>query len=200
VIRRGRRFERDLHDGAQQHVVSLALQLRGVQLLVESDQHQLNEQLSLAVSGFGAISDELREISRGMHPAILSRGGLRAAIKGLARRSAVPVELDLQIDRRMSDQVEVVAYYIVAEALTNAAKYAQASEVTVRANVEDGTLRLIISDDEIGGAAVGGGSGLIGLQDRVEVLGGSFGVDSPDGVETMLVASIPVEARGPQPK
>ena len=195
-----RRFERDLHDGAQQHVVSLALQLRGVQLLVEPDQHQLNEQLSLAVSGLGAISDELREISRGMHPAILSRGGLGAAIKGLARRSAVPVELDLHIDRRMSDQVEVVAYYVVAEALTNAAKYAQASEVTVRANVEDGVLRLAVSDNGVGGAVVGDGSGLIGLQDRVEVIGGSFEVNSPSDVGTTLVASIPVEAHGPRQK
>jgi signal transduction histidine kinase len=192
-----RRFERDLHDGAQQHVVSLALQLRAAQLLVEPDQHRLNEMLSLAVSGLGAISAELREISRGMHPAILSRGGLGAAIKGLARRSAVPAILDLHIDRRMSDQVEVVAYYVVAEALTNAAKYARASEVTVRAAVEDGQLRLTVSDNGIGGAAVGAGSGLIGLQDRVEVLGGSFEVDSPPGVGTTLTASIPVGAHGP---
>ena len=178
--------------------MSLALQLRSVQLLVEPDQHQLNEQLSLAVTGLGTISDELREISRGMHPAILSRGGLGAAIKGLARRAAVPVGLDLHIDRRMSDQVEVVAYYVVAEALTNAAKYAHASEVLVRAAVEDEELRLAVSDNGVGGALVGGGSGLIGLQDRVEVLGGSFEVDSPNGVGTTLVALIPVEAHRPQ--
>jgi signal transduction histidine kinase len=195
-----RRFERDLHDGAQQHVVSLGLQLRAAQLLVEPDQVRLDQQISTVVAGLSAISDELRELSRGMHPAILSRGGLGAAIKGLARRCAVPVVVELDIDQRVSDQVEVVAYYVVAEALTNAAKYADASEALVRASIEDGQLRLTVSDNGIGGAVVGNGSGLIGLQDRVEVLGGTFEVNSPQDVGTTLIATIPVKARGPGTK
>jgi signal transduction histidine kinase len=195
-----RRFERDLHDGAQQHVVSLGLQLRAAQMLVRPDQLQLSEQISLVLSGIGAISAELRELSRGMHPAILSRGGLGAAIKGLGRRCALPVTLDLRIDHRMSDEVEVVAYYVVAEALTNAVKYADASDVTVCAGIDDDNLRLVVSDNGNGGAIVGGGSGLIGLQDRVEVLGGTFDVVSPHGVGTALITSIPVAGRNPQPK
>jgi signal transduction histidine kinase len=190
------RFERDLHDGAQQHVVSLGLQLRAVQLLVEPDQHQLNEQMSLVVAGLGTVAAELRELSQGMHPAILSRGGLRAAIKSLARRCALPVALELDIGTRLQEQVEVAAYYFVAEALTNAVKYARASEVAVRASIEEGDLRLTVSDNGIGGAVVGDGSGLIGLKDRVEVLAGQFEIVSSDRLGTTLTASIPLATHG----
>jgi len=127
-----------------------------------------------------------------MHPAILSKGGLGPAIKALARRSAIPVALDLGVSLRMPEQVEVAAYYVVAEALTNAAKYARASEVTVHASVADGNLHLTIRDDGVGGAAVGTGTGLIGLKDRVEVLAGQFDVISPYGLGTTLVAIIPL--------
>lgn len=187
------RFERDLHDGAQQRVVSLGLQLRAVEALVPSDRDQLRQQISLVVDGLGAVVAELQEISRGIHPAILSRGGLGPAIRGLARRSAIPVELDLAIDSRLPEQVEVAAYYIVAEALTNAAKHAQAAEVTVRARTEDGALHLMIADDGVGGAVVGSGSGLIGLKDRVEALAGHLQVVSPAGRGTTLVATIPLD-------
>ncbi|GFG51084.1 sensor histidine kinase [Mycolicibacterium agri] len=188
------RFERDLHDGAQQHVVSLGLQLRATQLLVEPDQHRLNDQMSLVVAGLRAVAAELRELSHGMHPAILSRSGLEAAIRGLARRCAIPVDLDLDISGRLPEPIEVAAYYVVAEALTNAVKYAGASEIAVHASVDDAILRLVVGDDGIGGAVVGSGSGLIGLKDRVEVLGGQFDVVSPTGVGTTLTATIPLAA------
>jgi signal transduction histidine kinase len=148
--------------------------------------------MSRAVVGLGAIATELGEISRGIHPAILSRGGLGPAIKGLARRSAIPVRLDLAVKSRMPEQVEVAAYYVVAEALTNAAKHARTSEVTVRAGIADGNLRLTIVDNGTGGAVVGRGSGLIGLKDRVEALGGRLDIVSPVGRGTTLAATIPL--------
>ena len=193
------RFERDLHDGAQQHVVSLGLQLRALEERVPPDQHELQRQISVVVDGLGSVAAELRELSRGMHPAILSKGGLGPAIKALARRSTIPVALDLDVTARMPEQVEVAAYYVVAEALTNAAKYARASEVTVRAGTADGNLLLTIRDDGIGGAVIGSGSGLIGLKDRVEVLAGRFEVVSPYGCGTTLAATIPLDSAAQDP-
>jgi signal transduction histidine kinase len=140
------------------------------------------------------VSMELQELSRGIHPAIASKGGLDPAIRTLARRSVVPVTLDLEVDRRISESVEVAAYYVVAEVLTNAAKHSQASEVSIRATAKDGQLRLSISDDGIGGAVVGKGSGLIGLKDRVEALGGHLDISSPAESGTSLVVTIPLEA------
>ena len=122
-----RRFERDLHDGAQQRVVSLGLELRAIEASIPQEYQELRDRLSHVVDGLAGVSADLQEISRGIHPAILSKGGLGPAIKTLARRSAVPVELELNVDCRMPESVEVAAYYVVAEALTNAAKHAQAS-------------------------------------------------------------------------
>jgi len=189
-----RRFERDLHDGAQQRIVSLGLQLRAAEASVPEENQELREHLSNVVDGLVGVSTELQEISRGMHPAILSKGGLGPAIKTLARRSAVPVELDLNVDRRLSESVEVAAYYVVAEALTNAAKHAQASVVTVSAVADDDELHLKICDDGVGGAAAGGGSGLIGLKDRVEALSGRLGIASPAGSGTTLTVVIPLQS------
>jgi signal transduction histidine kinase len=186
------RIERDLHDGAQQHVVSLGLQLRAIEAEVPAGRHDLRRQISVVVDGLGAVAAELRELSRGMHPASLSKGGLDPALRALARRSAIPVRLDLGVSARMPEQVEVAAYYVVAEALANAAKYAHASEVTVRASVAGESLHLAIRDDGVGGAAVGTGSGLLGLKDRVEVLAGHFDVVSPCGLGTTVVATIPL--------
>jgi signal transduction histidine kinase len=129
-----RRLERDLHNGAQQRLISLALQLRTAQASVTPHQETLKEQLAQIISGLTAVSEELREISHGIHPAILSDGGLVPACKMLARRSTVPVTLDLAVDRRLPEPVEVAAYYVLAEALTNTAKHARATHVTVRAN------------------------------------------------------------------
>jgi signal transduction histidine kinase len=189
-----RRFERDLHDGAQQRIVSLGFSLRAVEASIPEELQELRNQVSGVVDGLVGVSTELQEISRGIHPAILSKGGLGPAIKTLARRSAIPVELDLDVDRRLSESVEVAAYYVVAEALTNAAKHAQASHVDISAAACDDELRLTIKDDGVGGAVAGTGSGLIGLKDRVEALAGRLDISSPAGSGTTLTVVIPLRA------
>jgi len=188
-----RHFERDLHDGAQQRLVSLGLKLRTAEALVPPDLHQLNEQISDVVMGLAGVSEELREISRGIHPAILSKGGLCPALKALGRRSAVPVQLDLAVEGRLPETAEVAAYYVVAEALTNVAKHAQASEVSVSVELEGANLHLSIRDDGVGGADSRKGSGLLGLIDRVEALGGTMRITSKSGSGTSLLATIPLE-------
>ena len=187
-----RRLERDIHDGAQQRLVSLGLKLRLTEESVPPERDDLKSMLSEAVSGLTDVFQELQEISRGIHPAILSTGGLRAAFKTLARRSPVPVDLDVTIEQRLPESVEVAAYYVVAEALTNAAKHARASEVKVAARVTDTSLDLLVADDGIGGADSGKGSGLIGLKDRIEALGGNLRVASPPGGGTTLAITIPL--------
>jgi signal transduction histidine kinase len=186
--RRG--FERDLHDGAQQRIVSLGLQLRALET---SAQGSTREGIDRAVTDLMEVHEHLQEISRGIHPAILSRGGLGPAIKTLARRSAVPVVLDLDVDRRLPPSVEVAAYYVVAEALTNTAKHARASEVALHASYGDGELRITISDDGVGGAVTDNGSGLIGLKDRVEAVSGRLEIASPAGAGTTLAVTIPLD-------
>jgi signal transduction histidine kinase len=185
-----RRFERDLHDGAQQRLVSLGLELRTAEASVPPE---LREQISDLVTSVAGVSRDLQELSRGIHPAILSKGGLGPALKALARRSTVPVELDLSVHRRLAESAEVAAYYVVAEALTNAAKHARASEVEVCVEADDASLHLSIRDDGIGGADVGKGSGLTGLMDRVEALGGTLKISSHTGNGTSLLVKIPIE-------
>jgi signal transduction histidine kinase len=188
-----RRLERDLHDGAQQRLVALGLQVRLAEASVPPGLQALGEQLGDIVSGLTGVTTELQEISRGIHPSILSKGGIGPALKALARRSAVPVTLELAIDRRLPDSVEVGAYYVVSEALTNAAKHARASHVAVCGQAKDDVLSLSISDDGIGGADFGNGSGLIGLRDRVEALGGRMRMASPAGSGTSLDVAIPFD-------
>ena len=187
-----RRFERDLHDGAQQGLVSLGLELRALEAAVPPELPALKRQISNMVSGLAGISEDLREIARGIHPAILSKGGLGPALKNLARRSGVPVKLDLRLNRELVESAEVAAYYVVAEALTNAAKHARATEVTVCVEVDGANLRLSIQDDGIGGAHAGKGSGLAGLTDRVEALGGQIEIASHIGNGTSLLVEIPL--------
>jgi signal transduction histidine kinase len=187
-----RRFERDLHDGAQQRLVSLGLKLRAAEAAVPTELGSLRLQMAEMVDGLVDVSKDLQDISRGIHPAVLSRGGLVPALKTLARRSTVPVALDLAVEGRLPDSTEVAAYYVVAESLTNAAKHAQASEVTVKVDTDGADLRLCIRDDGAGGADARGGSGLVGLRDRVEALGGRLLVSSPLGTGTSLVATIPL--------
>ncbi|MDT5132280.1 MAG: hypothetical protein QOE41_1591, partial [Mycobacterium sp.] len=187
-----RRLERDLHDGAQQRLVSLGLQARLAEGSVPSDMPWLKAQLDDIASALTGVSRDLQEISRGIHPAILSKGGIGPALKALARRSAVPVTLDLAIDQRLPDPVEVGAYYLVSEALTNAAKHSRATQVDVCGQTKDHTLLLSIHDDGIGGADVGKGSGLLGLRDRVEALGGRMRIKSPTGSGTSLEFTIPI--------
>jgi predicted ATPase/signal transduction histidine kinase len=188
-----RRLERDLHDGAQQRLVSLGLMLRSAESSLPVELHDQKRQLSDICSALSGVSEDLREISRGIHPAILSKGGLGPALKTLARRSPVPVDLDLTIDSRFADSVEVAAHYVVAEALTNAAKHAQASQVTLSVRADDHNLNLSIRDNGVGGADSRNGSGLIGLKDRVEALGGHIEVVSPPGNGTSLRATLPLD-------
>ena len=192
-----RRIERDLHDGAQQRLVSLGLDLRNVEADVPAHLVPLRERIAELVTTVAGVSTELQELSRGIHPAVLSKGGLGPAVKVLARRSAIPVELVLSAQRRLPDPVEVAAYYVVAEALTNAAKYARASAVEVRVDIEEQDLNLSIRDDGIGGADVSKGSGLTGLRDRVEALGGILSISSHPGAGTALSARIPFAAPSP---
>ncbi|MCU1694808.1 MAG: domain S-box [Mycobacterium sp.] len=189
-----RRIERDLHDGAQQRLVSLALEMRTAEASVPPELSEFKEQLSHLIAGLAGASEDLQEIARGIHPAILSRGGLAPALKTLARRSAVPVELDLHLDRQLPDSVEVGAYYVVAEALTNAAKHARASQISVHVACGGAVLHLSIHDDGIGGADTANGSGLVGLADRVAALGGQLTVSSQPGRGTSLAAKIPLDA------
>lgn len=195
--RRG--IERDLHDGAQQRIVSLGLGLRALEASIPEEEAALRKQVDNLVNGMADLYTELQELSRGIHPAILSKGGLGPAIKTLARRSTVPVGLDLAVDRRLPESIEVAAYYVVAEALVNVAKHANASGVTVRARL-DGDLRLEITDDGNGGARSGGGSGLLGLKDRVEAVSGRLVVTSAASQGTSVAAVIPIpDEQDPQP-
>ncbi|MDX6485471.1 MAG: hypothetical protein QOF43_624, partial [Gaiellaceae bacterium] len=152
-------------------------------------------ELQLLGDGLGAVLDDLREIARGIHPAILAEGGLVPALKGLARRSAVPVALDLRLGSRVGEPLEIAAYYVASEALANAVKHAQASLVEVVLETRDGCLVLVVRDDGIGGADPLRGSGLIGINDRVEALGGTLSVDSPPGEGTALDVQLPLKAQ-----
>jgi signal transduction histidine kinase len=192
-----RRIERDLHDGIQQRLVSLGLELRAAQATLPPQLGELEEVLSRIAEGLASAFDELREISHGIHPAILSEGGLEPALKALCRRSAVPVELGLQTERRLPEPVEVAAYYVVSEALTNAAKHAQASVVQVELETPDSVMQLAIRDDGVGGAELGKGSGLVGLSDRIEALGGRLELESPAGHGTTLLIEVPLGDREP---
>ena len=187
-----RRIERDLHDGIQQQLVSLMLELRAMQAAVPPQFAELRGGLSRIAERAKDLFDQVREISHGIHPAILSESGLTPALKALARRSSVPVELDLRSGRRLPGHVEVAAYYSVSEALANAAKHAHASAVQIELDTPDTVVRLAIRDDGIGGADPAQGSGLTGLRDRIEALGGTLEVTSPAGSGTTLLVEIPV--------
>jgi signal transduction histidine kinase len=187
-----RRIERDLHDGTQQQLVSLVLDVRAMQAAVPPGLAELEGGLARIAERFIGVFDQVREISHGIHPAILSERGLQAALRALARRSAVPVELDLRTRRRLPGPVEVAAYYAVSEALANAAKYARASAVQVELDALDTVVRLGIRDDGIGGADPAQGSGLTGLRDRIEAVGGTLDVTSPANGGTTLLIEIPL--------
>jgi signal transduction histidine kinase len=185
-----RRIERDLHDGLQQRLVSLAFKVRAAQARPAD---KIQGELPLIEDGLRAALDELREISRGIHPAILSKGGLALALRALARRSAIPIALDLNFDSRLAEPLEAAAYYIASEAITNAVKHAQASAIELRLDCGEGVLTLSIRDDGIGGADPSRGSGIIGLTDRVEALGGTIDVVSPAGGGTAIHVHLPAD-------
>jgi signal transduction histidine kinase len=188
-----RRIERDLHDGTQQRLISLGLELRLAQSTVPPNLAELREEIGRAVRELGGVIDDLREISRGIHPAILSEGGLGPALRTLARRSAIPVELEVRPETRFPAPIEVAAYYVVSESLANAAKHAEASVAEVLVEARDGVLDLTINDDGVGGADPARGSGLTGLTDRVEALGGTLSVVSSTGEGTSLHVELPIE-------
>jgi signal transduction histidine kinase len=190
-----RRIERDLHDSAQQRLVTLGLQLRSAAAAAPLGYEEIRAEITDVAEGLTDVMNDLREISRGIHPAVLSETGLRSALGSLARRSAIPVDLDLRIGGRLPEPVEVTAYYVVSEMLTNAVKHADATAVAVTAELADGSLRVGTRDDGIGGADPARGSGLVGLRDRVEAIGGTFAVDSPEGRGTTTWCVLPLTAR-----
>jgi signal transduction histidine kinase len=189
-----RRLERNLHDGAQQRLVAVSLTLRLGLAKLESDPAAAGAILAGAHDELTVALDELRELARGLHPAVLTDRGLRAAVEMLAGRAPVVVELAELPDERLPEPVEAAAYYLIAEALTNVAKYARASTARIRVAPRGSGVVVEVSDDGIGGADPGNGSGLRGLADRVEALGGSLQVQSPEGRGTSLRAEIPTVA------
>jgi len=201
IVRAGdearRRFERDLHDSAQQRLVSLGLELRAAEVIVPEDLADLRRVLSQLGNGLSSVLEDLRELSRGLHPAVLSEGGLIPALRALARRSAVPVDIRVELDaERFGEPAEVAAYYVASEALANTAKHAGASRVGLTARHADGWLELTVADDGRGGANPASGSGLTGLLDRVEAIGGTLHVDSPPGRGTAIRVRLPVGPPG----
>lgn len=187
-----RRIERDLHDGAQQRLVLLGLRLRALQETVPPELGELATELDTLATGLVNALDELREFARGIHPSLLSESGLGPALRTLIRRSPIAVRLDVRVSGRLREPVEVAAYYVVSEALANAAKHANATSVAVDVETTDERLCLSIRDDGVGGADVAGGSGLVGLKDRVEAIGGRLIVESPPGAGTSVRAELPL--------
>jgi signal transduction histidine kinase len=190
-----RRLERNLHDGAQQRLVALSLSLRLALQRLDSDPAAARDALAEAGDELAVALDELRELARGLHPAVLTERGLRAAVEALADRVPAPVDLADIPDERLPEPVEAAAYYLIAEALTNVTKYADATAVRIRLAASDASVVVEVSDDGVGGADPATGSGLRGLADRVEALGGSLEVTSPAGAGTTLRAEVPVERR-----
>ena len=190
-----RRIERDLHDGAQQRLVSLALSLRHLESSLEPDSPALRE-LAVARAELDAALEELRELARGIHPSILTDRGLEAALAAVAGRSTVPVELDLDSCGKLPLSVQTTAYFVVAEALTNASKHADSDRIEVRVAAGEGHTTVEVRDNGGGGAHPARGSGLSGLTDRVSALGGTLEIESPVGVGTTIRARIPVTAPG----
>ena len=199
IVRAGdeerRRLERNLHDGAQQRLTASLFPLRALRQKAEGDQELVGLVDGALAELEGALAD-LRELARGLHPPLLQREGLAAALQAGANRSTVPVELDLRLPERLSPELEAAAYYVCAEAATNTIKHAQATQVWLTAVQGNGTLTVIVRDDGVGGACVECGedqaTGLGGLKDRVEALGGVLEVDSPEGAGTLLTATFPL--------
>ena len=190
-----RRIERDLHDGTQQRLLTLALELRALRDMVAPDEQDLLEKMGSIEAFLQDVLTELREIARGVHPAILSQGGIGPALRALARRSAVPVELELDALDRLPPPVEAAAYYVACEALTNATKHSGASAIHIRLEACSHAFRLVVQDDGVGGAEAGRGSGIVGLVDRAEALGGRVTIASPSGAGTTVAVELPI----PQP-
>jgi signal transduction histidine kinase len=189
-----RRLERNLHDGAQQRLVSLSLALRLAQVKLDTDPATTAEILTGASEELAHALEELRELARGIHPAVLTDRGLGAALEALATRSPLPVEVT-PLDRRLPAPIEAAAYYVVSESIANVVKHAEASAVDVRLSAVNGSVQIEVADDGVGGADTSAGSGLRGLADRVAALDGRLRIESPAGGGTVVIAEIPLEER-----
>jgi signal transduction histidine kinase len=189
-----RRIQRDLHDGAQQRLVSLALILSMAESRLASEPDKAAQLIAQAREEAQLAIGELRELAGGIHPAVLSDHGLCAALEALAARAPVPVQVRGRLEDPLRPAVEAAAYFVTSEALANMAKYSQASEASVEVSLEDGSLRLQVRDDGVGGADPANGSGLRGLKDRVDALDGKIELESPPGVGTTLTVELPVRA------
>ena len=194
-----RRIERDLHDGAQQRLVSVTLTLGLAEARIATDPQAAAELIAQARKEAQLAVQELRELARGIHPALLSDRGRGAALDALASRAPVPVQVSGVPDARLLPAVEAAAYYVTAEALTNVAKYAQATEATVVLTLDAERLRVEVRDDGVGGADLAMGTGLCGLRDRADALDGRFEVDSPDGAGTTITVELPLAPPGAAP-
>jgi signal transduction histidine kinase len=187
-----RRIERNIHDGIQQRIVALGLSLRAVR-----EQFSLPDGVERALddveTDLDGLLTEIRDFSRGLHPTLLSRAGLGPSLRALARRSPIPVTLEVAVDARLPEPIEIAVYYVVSEALANVVKHAQASSVTVAVSVDSAAVKARVADDGVGGAAPGGSSGLIGLVDRVEALDGRFQLESRPGHGTTISIILPLE-------
>ena len=188
-----RQLERNLHDGTQQRLAAVGLAVRAAETSVPPELPDLRAELQAIAAELGDALFDVQEISRGIHPRILSHGGLGPALQTLARHSTVPVELKVAMDGRLPEPLEVTAYFVASEALANATKHAQASRIEISLKEDDVAMMLVVRDDGVGGADSRRGSGLVGLQDRVEVLGGRIRIDSPPGGGTSLVVTLPLE-------
>jgi signal transduction histidine kinase len=190
------RIERDLHDGAQQSLVAAALELTMLDQVLERDPQHARATLTRAREQLAGGLAELRDLARGIHPAVLTERGLEAAVAALVQRAPVPVDMHAAVPARPDPSIEAAAYFLISEALTNVAKYAQADAVTVDLRAASGVLVVTITDDGIGGADPAGGSGLRGLVDRVEAIGGQIEITSPPGHGTRLCARLPTNVLG----
>jgi PAS domain S-box-containing protein len=189
-----RRIERNLHDGTQQRLVAIGLDLQSLGATVPAKQHDTRAGLDRVMREIEAVLEDVRELSQGLHPALLSQGGLAPSLRELARRSPIPVVLEVRVESRPSEPIEVAVYYVVSEALTNAAKHSGASEIRVSVTADQTALEATIHDDGLGGADATAGSGLVGLIDRVEALGGRFALRSPMNEGTTISVELPLTA------
>jgi PAS domain S-box-containing protein len=187
-----RRIERNLHDGTQQRLVALGLDLQAVRMKVPRELHDAYSGLERVEREIEAVLEDVRELSRGLHPGLLSKRGLEPSLRALARRSPIKVDLDVEVETRPAEAIETAVYYVASEALTNAAKHSQASRISVAVATVGNMLRATIDDDGIGGAEASAGSGLVGLIDRVEALGGRFALDSPVSKGTRISIDLPL--------
>jgi signal transduction histidine kinase len=187
-----RRIERDLHDGAQQSLVLAAMKLKAAEQASRDGAENVTHLIHEVAGSIDRATEELVRLARGIHPAALTTNGLPAALKTLARRSPIPVVLDVHTPTRLPEPIEATAYFVISEALTNAAKYSRGSEVTISVTAVDRGLRLSVDDDGIGGADPANGSGLVGLKDRIEAVGGTLTVQSVSGVGTHLAVELPL--------